>query len=200
MRFAKTAIAAALLFGGAIAAFGQAFPNYPTLGVPADTQCLSYGNNNRCSSYRPAGPDVMTGNETVPADTNLSGGQNPQTIRLPVTAFGGGKFVLNVPVTTDVINLDAQTRQLVVNPAGTIAALTVNFPAASATMVNGQRIGVCSTQIVTALTMGAGTGNTFGSTVTSQAALVPVVTGAASCMEWIYSKTSATAGVWFRVQ
>lgn len=185
---------------GSSAAFGQAFPNYPTLNVPADTQCLAYGNNGRCTSWRPAGPTALTGEETIPADTNAANGANPQTIRIPVTGVGGGKLVVAVPVTTDVINVDAQTRQLIVNPAGTIAALTVNLPAASATMVNGQRVGLCGTQIVTALTMGAGTGNSFGSTVTSQAMLVPVVTGAASCMEWIYSKTSETAGVWFRTQ
>jgi len=192
----------ALLFTvcGATAAFGQAFPNYPTLNVPADTQCLSYGNNNRCTQYRPAGPNALTGNETIPADTNTANGANPQTIRIPVTGLGAGALVVAVPVTTDIINVDATTRQLIVNPAGTIAALTVNLPAASATMVNGQRVGVCGTQIVTALTMGAGTGNSFGSTVTSQAMLVPAVTGAASCMEWIYSKTSATAGVWYRTQ
>ena len=34
---------------GISAAFAQAFPNYPTVGVPADTQCLSYGNNGVCN-------------------------------------------------------------------------------------------------------------------------------------------------------
>lgn len=194
-----------LLSGAALAAAigfayaDGAFPNYPTLNVPANTECLAYGNNNVCNQYRPAGPTALTGNETIPADTNAAASE-PQTIRVPVMGVGGGKLVVTTPVTTDTIAVDALTRQLIVTPAGTIAALTVNLPAASTTMVNGQRFGLCGTQIVTALTMGAGTGNTFGSTVGSQAMLVPVVTGAASCMEWIYSKTSATAGVWYRVQ
>lgn len=177
---------------------------FPTLNVPADTQCTSYGNpvggTARCVVYAPAGPTALTGYETFLADTHAPNGAIPQTMNVPLTAVGAGKLVVTTPVTTDVIAVDAQTRQLIVTPAGTIAALTVNLPAASATMVNGQRIGLCGTQIVTALTMGAGSGNTFGTTVTSQAMLVPVVTGAASCMEWIYSKTSATAGVWYRVQ
>lgn len=181
--------------------FGAAFP---TLNVPADTQCTSFGNPvggvARCIAYAPAGPTAMTGFETVITDTHIAGGNPPQTINVPLTAIGGGKLTVEAPLTGATLTLDAQTRQLIVNPAGTIAALTVNLPAASATMVNGHRIGVCGTQIVTALTVGAGTGNTFGSTVTSQAMLVPVVTGAASCMEWVYSKTSASAGVWFRTQ
>lgn len=171
-------------------------PNMPIIG--GQSYC-GVTTNNVCTQTIPAGP-AMTGNETVPVDTNASGGVNPQSGKMALPALGAGKLVVAVPVTTDVITVDAQTRQLIVNPAGTIAALTVNLPAAAASMFNGQRIGLCGTQIVTALTMGAGAGNTFGSTVTSQAMLVPVVTGAASCMEWIYSKTSNAAGVWYRTQ
>lgn len=179
---------------------------YPTLNVPADTQCTSYRNPTGgppgtavCDVYAPAGPTAMTGYETVLADTHVAGGNPPQTINVPLTAIGGGKLTVEAPLTGATLTLDAQTRQLIVNPAGTIAALTVNLPAASATMVNGQRIGICGTQIVTALTLGGGTGNTFSPAVQT-AMLVPVTTGAASCTEYVYSKTSATAGVWFRVQ
>ncbi len=172
---------------------------YPTLNVPADTQCTSYGNAGVCNSYAPAGPTAVTGYETFLADTHQSGGNPPQTINMPVTAIGGGVLQVEAPLTGATITLTAQTRQLIINPAGTIATLTVNMPAASATMVNGQRIGICGTQIVTALTLAGGTGNTFNPAVQT-ATLVPVITGAASCTEYIYSKTSATAGVWFRTQ
>lgn len=195
--------ALALSAGGALAQYatqagGTGF-GYPTLGVPADTQCLRFGNGGVCNAFAPAGPTALNGFETIIADTHTAAGSIPQTINTPVMGIGGGKFVLNVPLTGDTITIDAFTRQLIVNPAGGIAALTVNLPAASATMVNGQRFGMCGTQIVTALTLGAGTGNTFNPTQPT-AMLVPVVTGAASCFEFIYSKTSATAGVWFRTQ
>lgn len=173
---------------------------FPTVGIPADTQCIRYGNNNVCNAYAPAGPTAVTGAETVLSDTHLPSGQVPATVNMPVTALGGGKFDLQVPLTGATLTVDAQTRQLIVNPAGTIAALTVNFPAASATTpYNGQRIGLCSTQVVTALTLGAGTGNTFNPAVVTAMA-VPPTTGAGTCYEWIYSKTSSTAGVWFRTQ
>lgn len=174
-------------------AIAQQWPNVPQVDSPSYCQSTV---NGVCVSTIPAGP-ALTGNETVPADTNLASGGQPQTVKIDIQSLGGGKLVVSVPVTTDTITVDAQTRQLIVNPAGTIAALTINLPAASASMLNGQRIGICGTQIVSTLTMGAGTGNTFSSTAPT-AMLVPVITGAASCFEFIYSKTSATAGVWYR--
>lgn len=195
--------ALAISASGALAQYttqaGGTGAGYPTLNVPADTQCLRFGNNGVCSAYAPAGPTSITGFETVIGDTHTAAGGVPQTMNIPLTGIGAGKLTVSAPLTGATLTLDAQTRQLIVNPAGTIAALTVNMPAASATMVDGSRIGICGTQVVTALTLGAGTGNTFNPTQPT-AMLVPVVTGAASCFEFIYSKTSATAGVWFRTQ
>lgn len=56
-----------------------------------------------------------------------------------------------------------QAEQLVVKPAGTIAALTVNFPLAP---YNGQVWGFVTTQIITALTMAA-TGKTISAALTA---------------------------------
>lgn len=169
---------------------------FPIIG--GASYCSSYTNAN-CSNTVAAGP-ALTGNETVIANTNIGGGASPQTGILSLASIGAGKLVVETPTTGTTITVDAQTRQLIVAPTTTIAALGVTLPVAASTMYHGQRIGVCGTQIVTAVTMSAGTGNTFGSTVTSQAMLVPIVTGGASCMEWIYSKTSDTAGVWYRTQ
>lgn len=201
--FALLACAGSIATAQYITQSGGVGAGYPTLNVPADTQCTSFGNPQggtpRCIAYAPAGPTALTGYETVITDTHIAGGAVPQTMNTPLTAIGGGTLDVQAPLTGATLTLTPQHRQLIVNPAGTIAALTVNMPAASATMVNGQRIGICGTQIVTALTLGAGTGNTFNPAVQT-AMLVPVVTGAASCTEYVYSKTSATAGVWFRVQ
>lgn len=177
-------------------AISQTFaPNFPQVGAPSYS-CGSVNGVSNCTV--PAGP-AITGSETIPADTNLANGANPQSVKIGVMSLGAGATVVTVPVTGDTITVAATTRQLIVNPAGTIAALTINLPAASASMLNGQRIGICGTQIVTTLTSGAGTGNTF-STTAPTAMLVPVVTGAASCFGYIYEKTSATVGVWHRTQ
>ena len=191
-KFLASAFALTLMGSAALA---QQWPNVPI--VDGGSYCSST-TNAVCTNTVPAGP-ALTGNETIPADTNLANGAQPQTVKIDVQTLGGGKLVVTTPVTGDTITVDAQTRQLIVTPAGTIAALTINLPAASASMLNGQRIGICGTQIVTTLTSGAGTGNTF-STTAPTAMLVPVVTGAASCFEYIYQKTSATVGIWHRTQ
>jgi hypothetical protein len=149
--------------------------------------------NNSCVSTIPAGP-ALTGSETIPADTNLTAGQNPQTAIIPIRVLGGGATQYSVPVTTNTVTIAATTRQVIVNPAGTIAALTLTFPAATG-LLDGQRIGFCTTQIITTLTTNAGSGTTLSNA--PSAMLVPVATGAASCVEWIYV---ASATTWFRTQ
>lgn len=188
----KLLIAAVLLVP--TIAIAQQWPNVPIVG---GASYCSATNNNVCTNTVPAGP-AMTGNETIPADTNLAGGATPQTVKVPIVELGAGKTVVSTNLTGETVTVDAQTRQLILTPAGTIAALTVNLPAASG-VVTGQRIGICGTQIITTLTMGAGTGNTFSSTAPT-AMLVPVVTGAASCFEFVNVKSAAATGVWHRTQ
>lgn len=72
---------------------GGAFNGLPIVGVPANTNCLSYGNGGVCNQYSPAGATTITGNEVFPADTQLPNGQNPQTELIPlsfVIAHGQG--------------------------------------------------------------------------------------------------------------
>ena len=67
---------------------------------------------------------------------NETGGQN-----VPVTA---------APVTGATVQIGAGTSVYQLNPAGTLATLTVKLPASPA---NGDSVTVVSTQIVTALTL-----------------------------------------------
>lgn len=164
-------------------------PNMPIIG--GASYCSSTVNAS-CVNTVPAGPAV-TGLEYIPADTSLSGGTGPQSGKFSLLTLGGGVLTYNVPVTGDTITLTNVTRQLIVEPAGTIAALTVVLPAAS-TLVNGQKLGICGTAIVTTLTMTAGSGTTISNAATAM--LVPVATGAGSCPEWTYRTANTT---WYRV-
>lgn len=69
------AIAAVLVSGVAIAGFWNT--QFPIVGGAA--YCGSTVNNS-CVSTIAAGPASITGAETIPMDTNLSGGRNPQTV------------------------------------------------------------------------------------------------------------------------
>lgn len=135
-----------------------------------------------------------TGVETFAADTNLSGGRSPQTGKYTFQQMGVGAVQYSTPLTGVSQTIDANTRQVLIEPAGTIAAHTIVLPAASA-LQDGQRLGFCTTQVVTALTVTAGSGTTVMNAPTAM--LVPVATGAASCVEWIYY---ATTTKWYRVQ
>lgn len=98
-----TSLAIAATIGAALA--GGAYSNFPVVGVPANTDCQSYGNNGVCNQYRPAGPSGVTGYEIVPADTQNANGQNPQTVDIPVNLLNfsalkniimGGDFFTNL--------------------------------------------------------------------------------------------------------
>src|SRR4051812_3892672 len=148
MTMFKRILPAAIVFAGlGIAAYAQTFaPNMPIIGGSSYFQSTV---NATCVSTVPAGPAV-TGAETIPADTNAASGQQPQAGKMSILTLGGGVLTYNVPVNGDTITLTNVTRQLIVEPAGTIAGLTVVLPAAT-TLLNGQRLGICGTQIVTTL-------------------------------------------------
>lgn len=61
------------------------------------------------------------------------------------------------PTTGAEITVTAGVKNLIIEPAATIAALTVNFPASPA---DEDKFSMCSTEIVTTLTL-AGGGNTI---------------------------------------
>lgn len=75
-KFGFIVITSALLIGSALA---QQWPNVPIIG--GSSYCSSTVNS-VCVNTVPAGPTSVTGAETVPADTNLSSGQTPQTAKV----------------------------------------------------------------------------------------------------------------------
>lgn len=183
-------LAALLATVGIVIAAGSFTQNLPIIGSPS--YCGST-ENTTCVLTVPAGP-ALTGNETIPVDTNLAAGAGPASVAVDVTSLGAGPYQYNAPLTGASLTLTAQQRRLIIEPAGTIAALTVVFPAAAG-LVDTQLMGICTTQVVTALTTTAGSGTTILNAPT--ALLVPVATGAGSCVEWVYRQTNTS---WYRVQ
>lgn len=167
------------------------------LGFPiidGASYCSSYGNNSVCNNTVDAGP-ALTGDETIIANTNIgSGSAAPQTALIDITTLGAGPYQYAAPSSGATLTLTAKQRRLIVEPSTTIAALTVVFPASTG-LTDNQLMGLCTTQIVTALTVTAGSGTTVLNKPT--ALLVPVATGAGSCVEWVYRATNTS---WYRVQ
>lgn len=150
--------------------------------------------NITCVLTVPAGPAVLTGNETLPVDTNNTSGIQPATVAIQPRSLGAGPYQYVAPLTGASVTLTAQQRRLIIDPAGTIAALTIVWPAAAG-LIDNQLMGICSTQIVTTLTTTNGSGTTVLNAPTAM--LVPVATGAASCVEWVYRLSNTS---WYRVQ
>ncbi len=185
------AIAALVACVGIAYATGN-FAGWPI--VSNASYCAGSENSGVCVNTVAAGPAALTGNETIPADTNQAQGINPATVLIQPRSLGAGPYQYNAPLTGASLTLTAQQRRLILEPAGTIATLTVTFPAAAG-LVDNQTMGLCSTQVVTALTVTAGSGTTILGSPT--ATVVPATTGAASCFEWVYRVANTT---WYRVQ
>src|SRR6266567_1328695 len=172
----KIALAcAALIAAAGIAYAGGAFQGYPVIGG-AGTNCLSFGNNAVCNQFELAGPTDLVGTATIPADTNVqSAGNvgNPATVGVPAVLTGATVSGTNAPLTGASITLPVGTAKLMLQPAGTIATLTVVLPAA-ASLFDGEEMFIYSTQTVTALTVTPGSGTTITPSITTVTAAAPV--------------------------
>jgi hypothetical protein len=65
--------------------------HYPTVGIPANTTCESFGNAGVCNEFKPVGPLGVTGSELIPADSGLLNGQYPQSYTIPVSLLGNAQ-------------------------------------------------------------------------------------------------------------
>lgn len=95
-------LALTAMTAGVIAA--GSWSNWPIVGNPGYCGGYTTGTTGQiCSTQIPAGPDALTGAETVPADMNYTGGAMPQSANIPVGMLGnnpnriiGGDFATNL--------------------------------------------------------------------------------------------------------
>ena len=176
-------LAVAMTAGLAMA--GGAFQGFPLVGGDGATNCLSYGNNNVCNQFQPAGPSDVPPLSTFPADTNIQG-SGTATVNVPMSLTGA--IVQNAsPLTGTTVAVNQGTNKLILTPAGTIAALTVTLPAASL-LVDGQELSFYSNNTATSFTVTPGTGTTVTPAITTLTAAAPV--------KLVYVQLTATTGTW----
>lgn len=195
-----TVVAASVLVPVAYAS--GVFQGYPIVGSAAfcgSTNSQSTSNtvpgtlpsNSNCTTTIPAGPTALTGNELVPADTNIANGGGQETVRIPMVMVAGGAYQYAAPATGNTVTVAANVSNLVLDPAGTIATLTVALPAASA-LIDGQTLHISSSQTVTALTMSAGSGTSISNSPTA----LTISTTASYGYEFIYRAANTK---WYRL-
>lgn len=135
--------------------FGQGNPQTNTTGNFASV----------CNVQVSAGPVNVPPSTVFPADTGLAQGQQPQTVLVPLTLTGGVVVDL-APLTGTSFTVPQGVNKVLLDPAGTIAALTVVLPIA-AQLLDGQEFSLSSSQTVTALTITAGAGTSIVATATT---------------------------------
>lgn len=180
--------AAFMVLGGGAALAQGAYPNSPIMGGPSYCSSLVNGS---CVSTVPAGPAV-SGNELVPVDTRLSQGRYPQQALMTLADLGALPMQYAVATAGQSITVAATTGKMVLDPAGTLATLTLVLPAATA-LRDGQVLEIGSSQTITALTITPGSGTTIAQNPTA----LTVSTTAPYGYKFIYS---ATAAKWIRMQ
>lgn len=172
---------ASMSFLGMVYAAGM-WQGFPVAGGPA--YCNSTVNG-VCNQTIPAGPETA-GRGYIPSDSQLSGGQSPQTVLIPTSVLGGG-VQSAAPLTGASIVVSPGVGNLILTPAGTIATATITLPAA-ANLFNGQKLYIISSQTVTTLTLTAGSGTTVNGTNTTLTAAAP--------LSFIYNQAAAT---WIKI-
>lgn len=189
----KLLLSAAFMVVGGVALAAGLYQGLPLISQAS--YCGTTENLTNCASPIPAGPVSLTGNEIVGLDTLLPQGIQPQTAGASIRILNAGPYQYNAPLTGASVTVLNTSRRLILEPAGTIAALTVVFPAATS-LLDNQTFGLCSRQTVTALTITNGTGATVldaPTAITGTAAGV----NATNCYEWSYRVANTS---WYRVQ
>ena len=160
MNLSRTLGAAIVLTAGlvSVAYANGMFWNLPVLGSSSTAYCSLYrGDGTTCAEFTPAGPATFSGSELVPADTQLPNGNQPQTVRIPLTSLGQGA-ALDVTSVGTSQTIPANTPFYFLDGAQG-SALTVTMPAAP-TEGYIQHV-VCEAATVGTLTVAANTGQTL---------------------------------------
>lgn len=179
-----------VLIAYATVASAQEWPNIPIIG--GASYCSSMVNGH-CSNTVAAGP-AKTGLETVPADTNASQGQSPQTAKLSLASLNALPITV-VPVTTPPAAVSASNLSggVLYTSTTTITAATVGLPIAP---FDQQQYTISSNRTITTLTVVAGSSATLiGSN--SNPTVLTASTTAPQGYKFIYNAPDTS---WYRLQ
>lgn len=145
-----------------------------------------------CGQTVLAGPPQVTGNEMVPADTNVTGSAPPQTVRLSMASLNALPYVYNLAAsaTPGTVTVTANTGMTIMDYSGTITSATITLPPSA---VDGQRYYLTSTRTITSLTVNAASGDTLANGASPT--VLTVSTTAPFGYGWMYI---AATKIWYR--
>jgi hypothetical protein len=167
----------ALVAATVLARAAGIFPGFPTVGTP--------------------GYPALTGLETIPADTNATGGAGPSTILLTACQVGAGAVNPIVPLTGFAVTIPNGICMELLVPAGTLATGTVTMPSAP---IDGQIVRIASTQTITGLTVSPNTGQAVAAPIPT---ILTVSATTAYGYAWVFKSAAIgaqAANTWYRIQ
>lgn len=182
---------ALIAFAGIVSAQQGLWSNFPIVGGAA--YCSST-TNSVCTNTVPAGPTVITGNETIPANTNLSQGRNPQNVLLKPANLNA------LPITWVTVTSSSPTAISASNiqggvfyvATGTITSANLTLPLGA---IDGQQFVLSANRTITTLTISAPAGDTLGNSASPT--VLTASTVASFGYRWAYHGATK---VWQRLQ
>jgi hypothetical protein len=144
------------------------------------------------SGYDTAGLPVassLTGAELISTDTQTASGVAPQTVAVQSFMLDAGVQFL-VPTAGQSLQINNNVANVVMDPAGTLATLTLLMPLVP---VDGQHLAIASTQTITALTLTPQAGATIAQNPTA----ITVSTTTSYGLKFIWR---ASVSKWIRLQ
>lgn len=172
------------------------WPNLPIVGSAAF--CASQntagvpGTSAVCSSTAPAGPSIVTGLETIPADTGASTSQ--KTVKLTLASLNALPVTMTAGSSTAATALTPTTSSggFIITGAAALSPTTVYLPASP---IDGQQFRLSSTHTIASLTVAAASGS--GQTISNAPTAITISTTAAYGYLFRYDSDATT---WYRLQ
>lgn len=194
MRFRTLLVAGFCAAMFATVAYAQGlFPTLPIVGGSSFCGGFATGTSGQvCTTTVPAGPTATTGDETIPADTNLASGRAPQSVAMSMRALNAAPITYNLcaAAACGTVTIGNNSGGVLFDYTTTITSATVNLPVSP---MDGQRVTIASPYTITTLAVVAGAG-------TSLAVTTPTVLTASTTVpqgyEFMYV---ASTTKWYKV-
>jgi len=163
MKRLKIALGALVTIGFVTYAFAQTvtsgfFPQWPIYGG-ASYSCGSVNSVSNCTV--PAGPTIVTGQETIPVNTGLTGGQTPQNAYVGLASLNAMPITVVAVTSASPTPISATNLQggILYTSAVTITSAGITLPLSP---INKQQFSISANRTITTLTVTAPAGTSMG--------------------------------------
>ncbi len=168
---------------------------WPSLPVVGGASYCASTTNGVCHNTVPAGPTALTGNEGIPANTNLSQGRSPQNVLVTPAVLNANPISFQTVTTLTAatpISASSVDGGIVYTSTGSISSANITLPLGA---IQGQQYRIGSNQTITTLSVTAPAGDTMAANTAPT--VLTASTSVSDGYTFIYNKADKT---WHRLQ